>query len=146
MAKFVLFFTTIIMWQAIVTILCGLIVVAPSLFQKNKKVSKRLTEYQGRFGIVVLVWGIFQLIGALGAMSYLSLGLWGIIFWIIYLLIAVVLIALGFILGFELIIHYVPSQKKNADKVLKKLMPRQKTIGIAAIVLGVLEIVTLIIL
>lgn len=134
------------MWQAIVTILCGLVVVAPSLLQKNKKVFGRFTEYQGWFGIVVLVWGIFQLIGALGAMSYLSLGLWGIIFWIIYLLIAVVLIALGFILGFELIVHYVPSQKKNADKVLKKLMPRQKTIGIAAVVLGVLEIVAMIIL
>ena len=91
----------------------------------------------------MLAWGIFQLIGALTSLALLGLGVWGIVLWAIYLLVAVVSIVLGFILGFELIVHYVPSQKKNADKVLKKLTPYKKTIGITAIVLGVLEIIGL---
>ena len=91
----------------------------------------------------MLAWGIFQLIGALTSLALFSLGMWGIIIWVIYLLVAVVSITLGFILGSELIVHYVPSQKKNADKALKTLNPYKKTIGITAIVLGVLEIIGL---
>ena len=82
------------MLYAIITILCGLVVVAPALLEKNKKIFGRFTEYQGWFGVLVLVWGIFQLIGALTSMSYLGLGTWGVIYWVLCLLIALVLIAL----------------------------------------------------
>ncbi|GHV25704.1 hypothetical protein FACS1894176_04880 [Bacteroidia bacterium] len=123
------------MLYAILYIVCGLAVVSPSLLQKNKKFFDRFTEYQGWFGVLLFALGIWFIVGSLLGISLLSVAP---VLWIIAFLGGLTILALGFILGFELIVHYLPSQKAKADKVLKKLLPYQKWIGIATIVVGVL--------
>jgi predicted ferric reductase len=128
------------MLYAILYIVCGLAVVSPSLLQKNKKFFNRFTEYQGRFGVVLFLLGIWLVISSLMSLSLLSIAP---VLWIIVFIGALAILALGFILGFELIVSYLPKQKAHADKILKKLLPYQKWIGIVAMVIGVLNIIAL---
>ena len=141
------------LYYAIFSIVCGLLVVAPDLVEKHKNFFSRLSgfqnrfvDYQGRFGVIVFVWGVFQLIQALIGISLLGMGAIGAVLWIVLLLISLVLIALGLFLGSELMTQYIPSQKKNVDKVLKKLTPYKKIIGFSAIGLGILQAIFAIIL
>ena len=126
------------MLYPILYIVCGLAVVSPSVLQKNKKFFKWFTDYQGRFGVLLLVIGIRSVISALMTLSLLTFAP---VLWIVYFVGALALLALGFILGYELIVHYLPKQKAKAEHVLKKLLPYQKWIGIVAIVIGVLGII-----
>lgn len=124
--------------RAIIYILCGLAVVSPSLLKKHKEFYALFSKYQGWLGVCLVIAGIISVISSLMSLGVLAFFP---VIWILSFLGGLVILALGFILGFELIVQYLPKQKAHADKILKKLTPYQKWIGIAAIVIGVLHLI-----
>ena len=133
------------MIYGILLIVLGLLAV-PSLLLSRKPNAKELFDkiapYQGWIGVVFAFWGLWGIIG-----SILNLGWLGTIpiWWITYLLVALLEFGLGFILGYSLIQKYVLSKNEKGaeagDKLLAKLLPLQGTLGIVAIVLGIWQII-----
>ena len=133
------------MIYGITLILLGLLAV-PSLVLAKKPDAKELFDkvapFQGWIGLVFALWGIWGIISC-----FLNIGLLSIvpIWWIFWLITVVVEASLGFILGYGLINKYALSKNEKAaakgEAVLKKLLPLQGTLGIAAIVIGILCIV-----
>ena len=133
------------MLSAILLIVLGLLAI-PSLILKKKPNAKELFDkvapYQGWFGLIWAVWGIIDLIRCL-----LNVNLIGVapVVWILWLVISLVTACLGFILGYSLISKYALSKNEKTaaagEKVLAKLLPLQGTMGIIAIVIGVLAII-----
>ncbi len=135
---------------AIVLIVLGLLAV-PSLVLKKKPNAKELFDkvapYQGWFGVICAlwgVWGIISLVLNLGMLGYAPLT------WVLWLAVDLVLAGLGFILGYGLIQKYALSKNEKAaakgGEVLAKLLPLQGRLGIAAIILGLIDLVYIIIL
>jgi hypothetical protein len=133
------------MLNGILLVILGLLAV-PSLILSKKPNAKELFDkvapYQGWFGVVFALWGIWGIIN-----SVLGIGLlatWPIL-WISYLVVSVVCAGLGFILGYGLIQKHALSKNEKAkeagEKVLAKLLPWQGTLGVIAIVLGLWTIV-----
>lgn len=140
------------MLEAIVLIISGILAV-PSLILSKKPDAKdlldKVTPYQGWFGVIVLVWGIWSLISLLlHSAVLLSNGFIGL--FILLLAIAVVEIVLGFILGFGLINSYILSKNTKSEEkgrqLLAKLLPLQGMFGIAAIILGIVALVLLLVI
>lgn len=139
------------MLEAIVLIISGILAV-PSLILAKKPDAKaildKVTPYQGWIGVVIFIWGIWSLITILLNISlFLHISP---IYLILFLAVALVEAALGFILGFNLINTYVlsknPKSEEKGQQLLAKLLPLQGKLGVAAIVLGVLTIVLLFVL
>ena len=67
----------------------------------------------------------------------------GLIFWLLYLATALLQVSLGLLLGVGVIKTFVKNPQANAklDQTLTKLSPFQGTLGIAAIVVGLVFIV-----
>jgi hypothetical protein len=125
----------------ILLIVLGLLAV-PSLLLSKKPDAKELFDkvapYQGWFGVVFALWGLWGIIGSVLNIGWLAAAP---IYWVTYLAVAVVEFGLGFILGYSLIQKYALSKsEKGAEagaKILAKLLPLQGTLGIVAICLGV---------
>jgi hypothetical protein len=100
----------------------------------------KLTPYQGWIGIVLFVYGIYDITNSLG---YISVSFIGGLIWLIA---GVVEIVLGFLLGFGLITQYVLSKNEQAmekgQQLRAKLAPFQGILGIIAIITGVVFAVT----
>jgi len=128
----------------IALIILGLLA-APSVLLSKKPNAKELLDklvpYQGWAGVVFCLWGIWGIISSILSISLLSIGLWGIIYWVTLLVVSVVCAVLGFILGYSLIVKYVLSKNEAAsakgEQVLAKLRPLQGTLGIIGIIAGV---------
>ncbi|NDV78714.1 hypothetical protein [Dysgonomonas sp. 511] len=137
------------MIYGITLIVLGLLAV-PSLLLSKKPDAKewldKLTPYQGWIGVVFAFWGIWGIISCILNLSFLTT--WP-IYWITWLLVSIVEAALGFILGYGLIAKYVLSKNEAAaekgQQVLAKLAPLQGKLGIAAIIIGIWQIVASII-
>lgn len=133
----------------ITLVLLGLLAV-PSIVLSRKPNAKEIFEkvapYQGWIGLAFAVIGLFGIVKCL-----LSMGALGItpLAWLIWLLTAVVETALGFILGYGLIQKYILSKSAEASekgvRILLRLLPMQGTMGVIAIVIGILQIVSSII-
>ena len=137
------------MLTGILLIVLGLLAV-PSLILSKKPNAKELFDkvapFQGWLGILFVFWGIWELISCFSHMELLSMGFARLVFfWVYWLCVAIVEIVLGFILGYGLIQKYALSKnekaKEKGEQVLKKLLPLQGTLGIAAIILGIIYIV-----
>ncbi len=134
------------MLDGILLIILGLLAV-PSLLLAQKPNAKELFDkiapYQGLIGLIFAVWGVWSIISAILHLGWLGISP---IYWITYLLVAVVMACLGFILGYGLIQKYALGKNEKAkeagEKVLAKLLPFQGTLGIVAIVLGIWMIVS----
>lgn len=130
-------------------IILGILAV-PSLILAKKPEAKELldkiTPYQGWIGLVFAFWGVWGIIDCIIHIGWLTSFP---IYWIIWLLVSVVEGALGFILGYGLIVKYVLSKNETAKEkgaqLLLKLAPLQGTLGIIAIILGIVQIVVSII-
>lgn len=129
------------MIYGITLILLGLLAV-PSLLLSKKPDAQalldKITPYQGWIGLVFAFWGVWGIISAILNLGWLTTFP---IYWITFLLVSVVEAALGFILGYGLIVKYVLSKNETAAEkgaqLLAKLAPLQGKLGIAAIVLGI---------
>lgn len=133
----------------ITLVILGLLSV-PSIVLSRKPEAKELFDkvapYQGWFGIVFAVLGIISFIECIFSVD--DIGVMPLA-WIIWLLTAIVETVLGFILGYVIIRKYVLTKnedaRKNGEKLLARLLHMQGTLGIVAIVIGILQIVSSII-
>lgn len=133
------------MIYGITLIILGCLAV-PSLILSKRPDAKaafdKITPYQGIFGIIfaiIGIWGIFECLANIELASIVPIR------WFIWLLVSFVQAALGFILGYGLISKHLLSKNATAAEkgalVLQKLLPLQGKLGVIAIVLGVIQII-----
>ena len=132
------------MWIITVGILLagGLLGAANLIIAKKpnaKEQIDKLTPYQGWIGVLLVLWGIWDVIGV-----FRSLGLLGAapVWWVVYLITAVTELALGFLLGYGLISKYVlsgsPQTLEKGQQLRAKLTTYQGPLGVTAIILALL--------
>jgi hypothetical protein len=101
-----------------------------------KELIAKLAPYQGWIGAVSAVCGVFGIISVV-----LSLRLLGVvpILWITMLADALLLTALGLLLGVGVLKTFIKDEKANTklDETITKLSPYQGTLGLVAIGIGV---------
>ncbi|MCK4595086.1 hypothetical protein KAU45_11330 [bacterium] len=117
-------------WITYLALIVGGVLGAASLIIKKKPeaadIIGKISPYQGIIGIVLLVWGIIKL---LSAFAWLGAGLAGIVGFAT----AIVMILLGFLLGFSLIAKFLGEKGEN---LFKKISPFQGILGIIGILVG----------
>ena len=134
---------------ALLLIIAGALAIPSMIAKKQPNAGEalaKLVPYQGIIGIILLLWGLWMLIGDVLLSGYFGLFLrffpvWG----IIYLLTILVSIGLGALLGYGLIAKYALSGNADAarsgEAVHAKLASIQVPLGIAGIALGILMFV-----
>jgi hypothetical protein len=133
------------MLYGITIILLGLLAI-PSLVLAKKPNAKELFDkvapYQGWIGFVFAFWGVWGIISCVLSIGWLAN--WP-ISWITWVVVSVVEAALGFILGYGLIAKYAlsknPAAAEKGEQLLAKLTPLQGKLGIAAIIIGIWQII-----
>lgn len=135
---------------SIALILLG-ILGASSMIIKNKPEAKdlidKLVPFQGWIGIIGCLWGIGFTIWSFTMIGWaFALGLYGILWFAIYLGTGVFSALLGFIFGYGLINKFALSKasdeiKAKAEETLQKLLGVQTTMGIIAIIIGIVSLV-----
>ena len=127
----------------IIVLLAGGILGAANLIVAKKpnaqELIDKLTPYQGYIGVVLVVWGIvdvIRLIPSLGAFGSAP-------FWmLVWTVTALTELALGFLLGYGLISKYALSKNPQAlekgQQLRAKLAVYQGPLGLVAIVLAIL--------
>jgi hypothetical protein len=132
---------------AILLIAAGILAAASLIVQKQPNAQEaiaKLTPFQGIIGIILLLWGLYQLF--FGVLPYFGLLMqFAPITAIAALLATLVAIGLGILLGYGLISHYALSKNADAarsgEAVRAKLTGIQVPLGIAGIALGLWMIV-----
>ncbi|WBU88916.1 hypothetical protein [Cellulophaga omnivescoria] len=130
----------------ITLILLG-ILAAPSLLLSKKpnaqELLDKITPYQGWIGLAFCIWGVWGIISCILRLGILTTSP---IYWITWLAVNVLLAALGFILGYGMINKHLLAKNEEAkakgEVLLAKLRPLQGKLGMAAIALGIWQIVT----
>jgi hypothetical protein len=127
-------------WLAVLGVLA-----VPSLIIAKKPNAKELiakiTPYQGWIGAVSCLWGVWGIISAVLNIGWLTT--WP-IWWASWLAGSVLQAALGLILGIGTLKTFIknPQAQAKMDETLAKLSPKQGMLGIAAIGLGIWEVVS----
>ncbi|MCA9517947.1 MAG: hypothetical protein KC635_23570 [Myxococcales bacterium] len=124
--------------SAILLLLAGVLGAAGLIVAKRpdaKAAIDKLAPYQGWIGVVSALWGVWWLISWLMNLSIISHFM---IWMITWLAVAVVMIALGILLGIGLMKTFVkdPRAQQKLDQSYARLAPKQGVIGIVAIGLG----------
>ncbi|MBW2276982.1 MAG: hypothetical protein JRF63_05780 [Deltaproteobacteria bacterium] len=124
-------------------IVAGILAAAGLIVSKKpeaKDLIDKLTPYQGWIGIVLFFWGIFDIINAIGVLAWA-----GFVFFLIYLIVAILELLLGFLLGFGLITKFALSKndeaKAKGQMIRGKLAPFQGILGFLAIAMAIVFIV-----
>lgn len=137
------------MLWGITLVILGLLAVPSIVLSRKpnaKEIFNKVAPYQGWIGLVFAVIGVISLIQCLFAVGKLGVTP---LAWLIWLLTAAVETGLGFILGYSMIHKYALSKNAAAQekgaKVLSRLLPMQGTLGVIAIVIGIIQIVSSII-
>ncbi len=132
------------MWIITVAVLLagGLLGAANLIIAKKpnaKELIDKLMPYQGWIGVLLVVWGVIdviRLVTSLGALS--SAGIW----MVIWILTPLTERGLGFLLGYGLISKYALSKNPQAlekgQQVRAKLAVYQGPLGLAAIAIAIL--------
>ncbi|MDR2936085.1 MAG: hypothetical protein LBU80_01920 [Rikenellaceae bacterium] len=125
----------------------------PSLLLSRRPDAKqyldKLVPFQGWFGVICCFLGIWGIIDCVLSLNILGFGMWGVIYWTLWLLCSVVLAGLGFTLGYGLIAkHALKGEKARAkgEQILTKIQPLAGKLGVLGIILGLLDIVAWILL
>ncbi len=127
-------------WLAVLGILA-----VPSLIISKRPDAKdlidKITPYQGWIGAISALWGLWSVISSIMNLGWLSRYP---IYWITYLANAVLLLALGILLGVGVLRTFTSNEQALAklDETVKKLSPYQGNLGIAAIIVGIWMIVS----
>jgi hypothetical protein len=104
-----------------------------------KQMIDKIVPYQGWFGAASVLYGVFDLISALGAMGMMGVHPpLGLIWWILYLGCGVIQIPLGLLLGVGVLKTFIKDATAQAkmDQTIVKLSPYQGTLGFIAIGVG----------
>lgn len=96
----------------------------------------KLSPFQGWIGAVSALWGVWGLISAVLSLSWLAHFP---IYWITWLVYALLELSLGLLLGVGVLKTFIKNEQANEkmDMTIKKLAPWQGTLGIVAICVGV---------
>ena len=99
----------------------------------------KLAPYQGWIGVILVLWGIWDIMGVVRSVGLLSAAP---VWWIIYLITALTELGLGFLLGYALISKYVlsgsPEAAAKGQMLRLKLAIYQGPLGVVAIALAVI--------
>jgi hypothetical protein len=135
---------------SILLIILGALAVYPAVVQTwptTKPLLDKLMPYQGIIGIVGLIWGVFwalRLLAVAGMMMHFSP-----IVWLVSLIGAVVAVMLGLLLGYSLIDRHVLGNnaqfQQRGETFRVKLLARQASLGWAAIIVGVVNFLMLLV-
>lgn len=101
-----------------------------------KEMIAKMAPYQGWFGAVSALWGVWGIISSILNLTWLTT--WP-IFWVTYLAVAVLQLALGLLLGVGVLKTFIkaPEAQKKMDETIAKLTPYQGNLGLAGIGLGI---------
>lgn len=132
------------MLGGIITIAGGTLASSGFIISKKpnaKELIDKIVPYTGWIGMVMFLWGVWELIGVVTHLGLLSSHpLW----WTFWLLAGVADISVGFMLGFGLISKYALSKNQAAlergQNLRARLVPLQTILGFLAIVMGLLYI------
>lgn len=129
------------MFQGIIMIIAGLLASPALIAGKSKNADDflaKISPYQGWIGFVLFIWGVWGIIQSILWLSLLST--WPIL-WVTLLAIAILEVALGILLGFNLIDQYILSknaQSAERGKMMhKKLLAKQSMIALIGIAVGI---------
>ncbi len=132
------------MFSALTTIIGGVLAASGLIIARKpnaKEIINKLTPYQGWLGLCLLfwgVWGVLQCILNIGWIKIVPLH------YVMWLAANVANVGVGAILGFGLASKYLlrgsPVAISRGETLRAKLLPYQGTIGLFAIVVGVLSI------
>ena len=132
------------MWiVTIIVLLAGGLLGAANLIIARKPDARamieKLTPFQGWIGVILFIWGIWDVINVLRSLSLLSAApFW----WLVYLVTALTELALGFLLGYALISKYAlggsPEAMEKGQQLRGQLAKYQGPLGVVAIVLAIL--------
>ncbi len=125
-------------WLSLILVLVGgILAAAPSIIGKKpeaKEYIDKIRPAQGWIGVVLVIFGIINLIQVLPVFGFLFRH------WIGMVTLGMIFIGMlanGFILGYELIVQFTMSgseaAQEKADSIRKKLAPIQVSLGFAAI-------------
>lgn len=100
-----------------------------------RELIEKLARYQGYFGVIGALWGVWVLIQCVLNLRLVGLPLG---LWLTQLAVGAVLLGNGFLLGYNLAMSWVKDEaaRAHASEVYKKLVPYQTRLGLAAIALG----------
>jgi len=106
-----------------------------------KELIGKIAPYQGWIGAVSALWGIWGIISSLLHLGWLSLVP---IFWITFLVTALLQAALGLLLGVGVLKTFIkqPQAVEKMDMMVTKLAPLQGTLGLIAIGVGIWMIIS----
>lgn len=101
-----------------------------------KELIGKLAPYQGWIGAISAVWGVWGVISSILHLGWLTH--WP-IYWATYLADAVLLVALGLLLGVGVLKTFIKNAEAQAkmDQTITKLAPHQGRLGLIAIGVGV---------
>jgi len=132
------------MWVVtIVVLMAGGLLGAANLIAARKPDARamieKLTPFQGWIGVVLVVWGLQDVIHVLRSMSVLSAApFW----WLVSLITTLTELALGFLLGYGLIAKYVlsgrPQALEKGQQLQGQLAKYQGPLGVTAIAIAIL--------
>jgi hypothetical protein len=132
-------------------VIAGGILAASSLIIARKPNAKelidKLTPYQGWIGICMFFWGVWELLGVVRAIGWLSTFP---VQWVFWLGTGLADISVGFLLGFGLITKYTlsksPAAVARGQQIRQRLVGYQGVLGLFAIAMGVLWILNMYVL
>lgn len=105
-----------------------------------KELIAKMAPYQGWFGAVSALWGVWLVISAI-----LNMGLLGTfpIRWALWLGTGVCCAGLGLLFGIGVLKTFIKNEQAQAkmDETVAKVMPIRSKLGIASIIVGVLSVV-----
>ena len=135
------------MFEGLITIAGGILAASALIIARKpdaKALIDKLTPYQGWIGVVMFIWGIFELLSVIRGIGLLtSMPLT----WIFWLGTGVADFVVGFLLGFGLITKYAlsknPAAEAKGQQIRAKLAVYQGLFGGLAISMGALYIVWL---
>lgn len=134
------------MWMVTVLVLLagGLLGASNIVIRRRpdaKELIDKLLPYQGIIGIVMLLWGLHDVVYVFRLLGVLSS-----FFWLVFLVATLTQLCLGFLLGYGLIIKYVvgnnPQAIEKTERVRVKLVTYQGPLGVTAIVLAAIYFFT----
>jgi hypothetical protein len=133
------------MFAGLVTIAGGILAASALIIARKpnaKELIDKITPYQGWIGVVMSVWGVWEILDCVRHLKLVSAMP---AFWTFWLAQGIADLAVGFLLGFGLITKYTLSRNATAQargqELRARLAPYQGVLGLFAIVMGSLFIV-----
>lgn len=109
-----------------------------------KELIAKLAPYQGWMGAGAALTGVYWLIMAVFNMGLLGAGVSGIIGWVTWVAVSLILVSLGLLLGVGVLKTFIkqPQAVAKMDLMITKLAPKQGVLGLIAMGLGVWSLVS----